>query len=161
MKPTELPTAVEVRELLEGMLGRDVEMTVVGEKVSPESPGCVVGEYIDVMGKVHAVVAAELDIAAYMGAAIALIPAGGAEASIEDGFLSSNLRENFSEVLNVMASLFNKDDSIHLKLDTVADQAQAPISGAAERLMSGFGPALCMNTEVKGYGKGLVSVLLS
>ena len=160
MNQTQLPTAVEVREILEGMLGRDIDMAIVGEKVAPNSPGCLVGEYIDAFGKVHAVIAADLDIAAYMGAAIALIPAGGAEASIEDGFLSDNLRDNTAEVLNVLASMFNKEGSIHLKLGNVIDQAQNPISGIAERLMSGFGPALCMKTEVKGYGKGLLCVLL-
>lgn len=160
MKNTELPTAVEVRELLEGMLGRDIEMAIVGDKVTPDSPGCVVGEYVDVMGKVHAVIAADLNTAAYMGAAIALVPAGGAEASVEDGFLSDTLRENFGEVLNVMGSLFNKDDSIHLKLEGVFDSAQVAVPSTAARLMSGFGPSLSTNTEVKGYGKGLLSVLL-
>lgn len=160
MNPTELPTAVEVRELLEGMLGRDVDMGMTGDKVAPDSLGCIAGEYIDSFGKVHAVIAADLNIAAYMGAAIALVPAGGAEASIEDGFLSDTLRDNTAEVLNVMASMFNKDGHIHLKLGAVMDQAQAPIGGTAERLMSGFGPALCMNTEIKGYGRGLLCVLL-
>ena len=160
MKDTELPTAVEVRELLEGMLGRDIEMNIVGDKVAPDSPGCVVGEYTDVMGKVHAVIAADLSTAAHMGAAIALVPAGGAEASIEDGFLSETLRENFGEVLNVMASLFNKDDHVHLKLDGVYDAAQVAIPSTAARLMSGYGPSLSTNTEIKGYGTGLLSVLL-
>lgn len=159
MKDTELPTAVEVRELLEGMLGRDVEMALVGDKVAPAG-GCLVGEYVDVLGNVKAVVAADLALACYVGAAIALIPAGGAEASVEEGYLSATLRENAAEILNVMASLFNKDDHVHLKLAAVCDAAQAPIAGTAQRLMTGFGPSLCATTEVKGYGSGLLSILL-
>jgi hypothetical protein len=45
----------------------------------------------------------DLPLAAYAGAALGLIPSGGAQACIEDKELSANMGENVTEVCNIVA----------------------------------------------------------
>ena len=79
---TELPSSKEIRDLIMGVVGRDVDFTIEGEALTPNNcyGGIIVGEYFnDVLGSL-ALIAMDLPLAAYVGAALALIPPGGAEA---------------------------------------------------------------------------------
>ena len=44
------------------------------------------------------------------------MPAGGAEAAIEDGELPASIADNFTEVLNILSALFNTSGAPHLRL---------------------------------------------
>ena len=111
---TELPPAKDVRDLLEGLLGRDADFSD-GTRVGTADVG-IVAVYVDDALRMRALVGMDLPMAASAGAAIGLVPAGGAQAAVEDGELYPNLRDNVAEVLNVMAALFNVGDAPHLKL---------------------------------------------
>ncbi|NHA00575.1 hypothetical protein G5V59_12575 [Nocardioides sp. W3-2-3] len=63
----------------------------------------------------RALIACDLTFSAHAGAAIGLVPVGGAEAAIEDGKLTDTLAENLYEVLNIAASMFNVVGADHLK----------------------------------------------
>jgi hypothetical protein len=101
--PAELPPPKAVRDLLEGMLGRDIEVTT-GGRVSPKDCGAL-AIYATDRHRTTAVVTIDLPLAAYIGAAVGLIPVGGAEVALEDGALTPMLLENLTEVLNVFASV--------------------------------------------------------
>jgi len=156
---TPLPTAKGVRDLLEGMLGREVDVTTGGAMVDPKADaGAQVAVYVDRHLGLRALILADLPLAARAGAAIALVPAGGAEASIEDGALSPALYDNAYEILNVMASLFNAEGAPHVKLDTCyAPGAALPADVAAWVLA--YVRRLDLDVDVKGYGPGRLSVL--
>ncbi|NTW41282.1 MAG: hypothetical protein HGA44_15650, partial [Cellulomonadaceae bacterium] len=112
-----LPMALEMRELLEGLLGRDVDATVGTPAVDTMAPGgAMVGAYVDDMLKLRALIVADVALAAYAGAAIALVPATAARAAVEDEKLTPNLYDNFAEILNVAASVFNHDGAPHVRL---------------------------------------------
>ncbi len=83
---TPLPTAVETRELIEGLLGRDVEVTVGAVAVNPTAPGgALVGSFVDDTLGLRALVIMDLALAAHAGAAIGLVPAHTARVAVEDG----------------------------------------------------------------------------
>jgi hypothetical protein len=75
-----------------------------------------------------AVIGLELSLAAYAGAALGLMPAGGAQDCIEDGMPSPVLAENVTELCNVLTSLLNREGSPYLKLYKVYPAPEQPPS---------------------------------
>ncbi|GAA2726590.1 hypothetical protein [Cellulomonas aerilata] len=154
-----LPGAKDVRDLLEGMLGREVDVRTGGAMVNPGAEGgAQIGAYVDKLGALRALVVADLPLAARAGAAIALVPAGGADVAIEESRLSQALFENAYEVLNVMASLFNVGDAPHVKLDGCWAPGEAVPADVAQWVLS-YVRRLDLDVDVKGYGPGKLSVL--
>ena len=108
----------------------------------------------------EAVIALDKPLAATLGAAIALIPPATAEEAVGAGPLPQNLLENTSEVLNVMSSLFNAEGAPHLRLETVYDSGAAPLPADVAHWLRSYGPRLDLAVDVRGYGTGLLGVLL-
>jgi hypothetical protein len=155
---TDLPALLKVRNLLEGMVGRDVEVGP-GTPVSPSDCHALAIYVTDAL-RMSAVVTTDLALAAYLGSAVALIPRGGAEAAIEDGELSPTLLDNVGEILNVFASCLNENSDDHHRLYGVhPNAASAPTDAAA--LAASLGHRLDLDVTVKGYGTGQLSCVLS
>lgn len=159
-RQTPLPAALEVRELLEGLLGRDVEAVVGTGAVDPhQHPGAVVGAYVDDALQLRALTVMDMPLAAWAGAAIALVPAATAASCVDDGLITPALFENTAEILNVAASLFNHDGCPHLRLyETYAPREALP--GDIAKWVLAFVRRLDMELTVSGYGTGRMSVLV-
>ena len=161
MNTTPLPALKDIRDILAMIMGRDCELTLAEESVTPATqPGVVVGVYVSQFLRAEAVIAFDKHLAATLGAAIALIPAATAQQAVGAGPLPENLLENTSEVLNVMSSLFNVDEAPHLRLETVHDSGDGPLPGDVLTRLRSYGPRLDLNVEVQGYGGGLLGVVL-
>jgi hypothetical protein len=159
LRPTPVPTAFEVRELFEGLLGRTVEWTAMSGVVDPMD-GASVGAYINDFGVVKAVVLCDIAMTARAGSAIALLPAMGAEAAIKDGMVTAAQFDNLAEILNVAASMFNKPNASHLRLDTVyAPRETLPADVSKWALV----PASRIDgiLTIQGYGEGRISVVVT
>ncbi|WP_263117830.1 hypothetical protein [Cellulomonas sp. RIT-PI-Y] len=157
---TPLPAALEVRELWEGLVGRDVSVTTAGPMVDPVlNGGAQVGVYVDRAMQLSALVLFDLPLAARMGAAIALVPQAAAETAVTEEQLPGSLSENSAEILNVMAALFNVGDAPHLKLDTVYNPRE-PLPADVARWVLAYVRRLDLEVEVAGYGRGTASVLV-
>lgn len=160
MSDTPLPSAQEVRELIEGLLGRDVQVLTGGRIVDPAEPGgAMVGSYVDRLLRLRALVVLDLALAARVGAAIGLVPNRVSEADVADLELSDALADNAAEVLNVTASLFNAEDAPHLRLDGVTQPGQ-PLPHDVARWVKAYVPRLDLTVDIAGYGEGAISVLL-
>ena len=159
-RPTPLPAALEVRELLEGLLGRDVDGNVGTAIVNPhERPGAVVGVYVDDMLKLRSLIVVDMPLTAYLGASIALMPAATANSAIEAGLLTPVLYDNAREILNIAASLFNHDGCPHVRLY----EAYAPnevLPPDVNKWVTAYVARLDMELTVSGYGSGYASVLV-
>ncbi len=157
-KPTPVPTAFEVRELFEGMLGRDIEWADA-KKVDPLD-GAACATYVDDFGNVKAIALADIPLIARAGSAIALMPQNGAESAIASGLVSPPQFDNMAEILNVAASLFNKKDTTHLKLrETFAPRETLP--GEVNDLALQEGSRLDGSVAILGYGDGRISVVVA
>jgi hypothetical protein len=153
-----LPDPKSIKELFEGMLGRDVEVAL-GEPVAA-SACAALGVFHTDPGRLSAVVLTDLPLAAFLGASIALIPVGGAEASIEDGVLATNLAENVAELFNVFASVLNDNSDEHQRLvSTSPGLLGAPADVAA--LAAQPANRLDLAVTVAKYGSGRWSVVLA
>src|SRR5437773_934901 len=112
--PHVLPAPIAIRNLMEDLLGRDVS-------VKPGDPFTTTAHtltaiYVDDNLRMACVIGLDLPLAAYSGAALGLMPAGGAQDCIEDKALSPVLAENVSELCNILTGLLNRDGAPHVRL---------------------------------------------
>ena len=152
-----LPHRKQIKDLFEGLLGRDI---AIGDSapVVFETPRPVVATYVDDTHRLTTVVVMDQALAAYAGAALALVPKGAAEDAIDDKMLPPNLFENSSEILNVLAAPIGDASGVHQRLDatfapsdTVPPQVQA--YGAT------LGAREDVEVDIAGYGRGSLSVV--
>lgn len=155
---TELPTAKDVRDLLEGLLGKDTDFSD-GARLT-DATAAMVGVYVDDQLGLRALVAMDIGLAGSVGAAIGLMPPGGVEDSIEDGELLPVQGDNAAEVLNVMAALFNVGDAPHLRLYGHYGPKTAPPDDVVPRLAA-LGGRVDWKVGLKGYPGGQLSVVLT
>lgn len=154
----ELPPPKAIKDLLEGLLGRDVEVGI-GDPVA-NADAAVLAVYVTDALKMSAVVTVDLPLAAYLGTSIAVIPPGGAEAAIEDGELSPAIFDNVGEVLNVFAATLNEYNSDHTRLyGTHHGQNDSPAD--ALLLSATQGNRLDLTISVAKYGTGHLSCILT
>jgi hypothetical protein len=154
-----LPAAKDVRDMLSGLVGKEVAVSP-GAPVTPEPNRPVtVAIYTAPDMSVNALCVMDLGASAYTSAALALLPPGGAQDAVqEDKELSPMLLEALHEVVNVLSALFNTPGAPHSKLDKlVADGEDIP--GDVVGMLTGFN-RLDLVLEVPGYGKGGLSLVL-
>jgi hypothetical protein len=154
-----LPAAKDVRDMLSGLVGKEVAVSP-GAPVTPEPNRPVtVAIYTAPDMSVNALCVMDLGASAYTAAALALLPPGGAQDAVqEDKELSPMLLEALHEVVNVLSALFNTPGAPHSKLNKlVADGEEIP--GDVAGMLAGFN-RLDLALEVPGYGKGGLSLVL-
>ena len=159
MSVTLLPAAKDVRDLLTGLVGKPVTVSP-GAPVTPEPNRPVtVAIYTAPDMSVNALCVMDLGASAYTGAALALLPPGGAQDAVEeDGELTSMLTEALHEVVNVLSALFNVPGAPHSKLYKLyapGDDLPGDIAGS----LADFN-RLDLAIDVPGYGKGGLSLVI-
>ncbi|WP_296602027.1 hypothetical protein [Nocardioides sp.] len=152
-----LPDRKLIKDVFEGLLGRDVAVGD-GTPISLDAPRPVVATYIDPHHQLAFLAVMDLPLAAYAGAALALIPKGGAEAAIEDGVLPDNLFENVSEILNVLAAPIGEASGVHQRLSTTLAPAD-PLPPHIASCAATVGAREDVTLEVAGYGSGTLSIV--
>ena len=154
-----LPAAKDVRDMLSGLVGKEVAVSP-GAPVTPEPNRPVtVAIYTAPDMSVNALCVMDLGASAYTSAALALLPPGGAQDAVqEDKELSPMLLEALHEVVNVLSALFNTPGAPHSKLNKlVADGEEIP--GDIVGMLANFN-RIDLTVEVPGYGKGGLSLVL-
>ncbi|MBU2694764.1 hypothetical protein CCO04_06680 [Pimelobacter sp. 30-1] len=154
-----LPLTKQVRDLLTELLGREVTL----EPTAPYAPGpdtpASVAVYVDDSLRIRALIVGDLAFSAHAGAAIGLVPVGGAVAALEDGKLTDTLSENLYEVLNIAASTFNVAGAEHLRLHAL-HPAGPPLDPQLRISTLTLGRREDLKVSIAGYGDGLLSVVL-
>ena len=140
--------------MLEGLLGRSVDVLDGQPMQAADLARSVRAVYIDDAHQMSAVVGLDLPLAANIGAALGLVPPGGAKACVEDKELSPMLAENVSEVCNVLTTVLNREGNPHLRLLQVFLPGQDAPSDAMGQLLA-LGCRLDLNVNVAGYGTGV------
>jgi hypothetical protein len=157
VESSRLPGRAAVRSLVEDLLGRPVELSD-GNPVTAHRPSAV-GVYVNDSLGLAAVIVVDLAGAARLGGALGMLPVGGVEDAIDDGVLSSMLRDNCYEVLNVLAATFNVAGAPHVRLyEMYSPDASLPADVAA--LTARTGDRLDVVLSVAGYGDAGVSVVV-
>lgn len=157
-RPVPVPHPQQVRDLLVELLGRDV-VVGLGDPVlpGPQLPAAV-AIYVTDRTATGALCVCDVALAAGLGAALALIPARTAADAATTGILPTNLAENFYEVVNILASVFNQDEaSPKLRLWAVhgpGETLPADVAAHAGQLAR----RLDLDVAIAGYGSGRLSI---
>ena len=154
-----LPAAKDVREMLEGLVGRNVVVSP-GAPVTPAPDRPVsVAVYVAPDMSVNALCLMDLAASAYTAGGLALLPPGGCQDAVEeDGELTGMMVEALHEVVNVLSALFNTPGAPHSKLYKLyapGDDVPGDLAG----MLAGFN-RIDLAVEIQGYGKGGLSLVL-
>jgi hypothetical protein len=155
-----LPVPKEVRDLLEDLLGRTVEVSPADPLRAADIPKTLVALYVDDSLHLAGIIGLDFPLAVHAGAAIGLVPVGGAEACIEDREISKVIAENAVEVCNVLGSLLNRPGAPHLKMYQTFLPGVAPPADAGSHLLA-LGRRMDLAVDIGGYGGGKLSIALA
>ncbi|GAA0742800.1 hypothetical protein Drose_31715 [Dactylosporangium roseum] len=155
-----LPVPKAVKDLFDDLLGRPVTVSPADPLRAADIPRTLVALYTDERLHLNAVIGMDFKLTAYAGAAIGLIPPGGAEACIEDNEISKMIGENATEVCNILAGLINREGAPRLKLHQTFLPGETPPADAVNWLLA-LGRRLDLKVEVSGYGAGNIAIALA
>lgn len=154
-----LPPTMAVRDMLLDMLGRDVT-------VAPSEPWAptlrdlgAVAVYVDDGCRLRALITCNLELSVALSASIALIPAKMAANSVENGRLTQDMAENLNEVLNILAVLFNRPNTPHVRLYALHLPGEPPPADLSAHLRA-LGKREDLHIDVAGYGGGRLSLVI-
>ena len=111
-----MPAPESVRDFFGDLLGKGVSADKRAELDLDEEHVWMSGVFVEDDGAVGGACIADLELASYAGAALAMIPKPVAEESIAAGALAEGLDENFYEVANILTALLNGPSVPHLKI---------------------------------------------
>jgi len=154
---TPLPSRHAVRTLIEGLVGRDVE--VRDGDVIASKPSNVVAAYVTDKLQVAVVIVADIECAARLGGALGMLPRGGVDDAIKELDLSGLLRDNAYEVLNVLSAVFNVGEAPHVRLY----EMYGPMGGVPSDVLALsqlFGSRMDLELSIAGYGEGHLSIVV-
>ena len=154
-----LPAPKDVRDMLTGLIGKPVGVNP-GAPVTPTADKPVsVAVYVDPHMAINAICVMDLGASAYTGAALALLPPGGAQDAVEeDGELSGLMVEALHEVVSVLSALFNTAGAPHSKLHKLYAPGD-DLPGDIEGMLANFN-RIDLAVDIQGYGKGALSLVL-
>ncbi len=153
-----LPAPKDVRDMLAGLVGRNVTVTP-GAPVTPGPDRPVaVAVYVAPDMSVNALCLMDLGAAAYTAGGLALLPPGGCQDAVEEGELSDMLVEALHEVVNVLSALFNVAGAPHSKLHKLYAPGEE-VAGDLAGMLAGFN-RIDLGVDVQGYGKGSLSLVV-
>ena len=156
-----LPSVSHIAKQLKGLLGT----TVIAKDCppgllhgNPQVP-TFTGMYATDRGEVSVVAICSLPLAAATGACLGLIPGAQAEEWITTGKVNPNGMENFNEILNVLAGVFNETrPNRHVRLQTILQPGQMPAKPDIRALVGGRGPSVDMIIEIERYPTGKLTL---
>ncbi len=153
-----IPTDDDIAELLEGLLGRSVGCAwTPGTHPLPDSGRVAV--YSDDAERPVAVAVADTPFICRSGGALVMVPTKGVEDAIAADEIPEQLGENFAEVVNIMASLLNSDDTPHVRLTQIHDRHATPSDARASTIVSEPAKRRVFDVNIEDYGRGRIVFL--
>lgn len=155
------PTAGSLAKLFKGLLGQNVTVREVDDKLVHGRPTVptYAGLYVTAGTVVCAAAICSLPLAAATGACLGLIPAGQADEWIAARRIPADGMENFCEILNVLAGAFNEAyPGRHVRLRTVLQPGQMPPQVDIRQLLDGTVPGINTAVHVERYPAGLLTL---
>jgi hypothetical protein len=155
-----LPPEKLVKDVLDGMLGRETTLKHSDTRLSPiDAVGGMVAAYCDDAGKVRAIAGWSVAAGAYVGGCLGLIPPATTEEMVTERYLNEDVAENLGEVCNVLAGTFEQAGSPHVRLlKTYQPSAKTPPDMAI--FLYQHVERIDFDIEVPTYGTGKMAVVI-
>ncbi len=152
-----LPNDSETLGVLSMLYGDDIKVANDEESLAMEDSK-LYGLYVDSEGVPVGVCLCDTHFAAYAGAALSMLPPGGAEDAAESGDISATMKENVYEVMNICSRLLMSDDTPHLKLENMYNDVAELSEEAVEMIKAAEGGSH-FGIDIPNYGKGRLSLV--
>lgn len=152
-----LPNDKETLGVLSMLYGDDIKVCKDDESLAVENSK-LYGLYVDSEEKPVAVCLCDTNFAAYAGAALSMLPPGGAEDAAESGDISATMKENVYEVMNICSRLLMSDKTPHLKLVNMYSDL-GELSDDAVAMMKNAQAGSHFDIDIPNYGKGRLSLV--
>ena len=147
------PSADHVSEMLGMLYDGDVDPI----EVKDVGDAAYVATFVNPEGEVVAACLSDAGMTIFSGAALSMLPPGGAKDMVSDKEFTKSVLDNFYEVMNICSRLLMSNSTPHLKLAEVI-----PMSTAAQSLGSlSNAVSICYELGIPKYGKGRVQFLVS
>jgi hypothetical protein len=149
-----LPPPADLEKLLSGLLMRAVKI----KKAPGEGPGtpCAVAVYRTDDPVQELAVVCDISLAASLAAALSVVPPGVVKECVAAGGLDESLRDNFAEVMNVLARFVSTGAGRRFALAGVT----CPPEAATPQVMdaaAGSDERREMSAEISGYSAGRIA----
>jgi hypothetical protein len=156
-----VPQQEEVKKVLSSLFGKPVVVSRSAVLVRPPDEPFTAALFTHQTGKVGAVAIADLPLTAYAGAGLTMFPSAAAENQIECGAVDEMVFENFREIMNVCAGLFNAPTAVHVKLTQLLRLPREKLAPEVEAFVKKPGARLDLTIQIPNYGSGRLSFLLA
>ena len=153
-----LPSPKDIRDVLADLLGRDVDVAPCDPVVPAPDRPATLAVFVDDALATTCVGVMDLPLSAWVGAAIGLVPFGGAQGCVEDGELTPMVRDNLYEVLNVLSSTLNRPGASHQKLYAMHEPGSLPPADVMSWAKVVVG-RIDLSVSVAGYGSGALGLV--
>lgn len=148
-----LPHPDAIGRLLRDLLGRPVTAKQSSQTaLTSPSVHCT---YLTDDGQLNAVGLLEFKLAAFMGAAMTMIPVRVAEQAIKSNQLDPTLLDNVREVMNVGSQWLMPAQAPHVVL---GETHVGPLPNALATLIKTAPRALVVDLDIQGYGSGRLAL---
>jgi hypothetical protein len=150
-----LPTPKLVKDLFEELLDRDVTVGPADPPRSGDLHRMVTAVYVDSALHLKALASMEVGLAAYTGAALGLVPAGGVRELLEKGTLPTTLVHNVERIFEKLIGFMGEPK---LRLYQTFSPGQVVPGDVTGHLLS-LGKRRDFTLTLQGYGKGRLSLV--
>ncbi len=145
-----MPRAEDVKNTFVTLFGDGVEVA----DHDGEADSTHLAVFIDDDDAPVTAIAVDLPFTAYLGAALTMIPKGGADDAIAEGEVSEMMVANVQEIMNICSRWFMDNSTPHLRLDSVYPVKTVPES--AMDLYDG-GDQVSFTVHIPEYGAGTIT----
>lgn len=153
-----VPNDETVGGMLTDLLGREVKCTwTPGTHELPREGQVAV--YSDDDEVAVAVAIADAGFICRTGGALVMVPSKGVNEAADSGEIPESLHENFAEVVNIMASLLNSDETPHVRLTAVVPRGEVEAHPEALAIMDAPAKRRVFDIHVDSYGRGRIVML--
>ncbi len=153
------PKPDEIRRIITDLLGREVTVVSGDEQVPERDTPAVVADYIADDGTIAAICMTDLRLSNALGAALTMVPPAQVDDMVKKLVIDEQNLENLSEIVNVMASLFNSSDCEHLKWNA-AHTLPGELPAETSTLLKTPRARRDYDVTLDEYGSGKLSVLV-
>ncbi len=150
MSKSRLPAPDGLALTLRSLFGRAVTVKVLPVLVAPVASSLTASYELD-DGTVGGACILDVQLAASLGAALALMPPAVAAEAVRRGALDAALMENVHEVLNICTGLFEGGDAPHVRLGAVGTGA---VPAAVQAMLKVPRNTVTIEVTVQGYPPG-------
>lgn len=147
---------VSLQNVLRGLFDRPIQLTPAPKLEISLAKPTIIAVYAGSADEVVGLLVCSVTAAAYLGAALSLLPKPVAEDAIKRGSLDDVLLENFREVANICTSLFAEYIGARARMQTVLNKVTAVPPAYKEFLSSPHRADVSL--DVPNYGPGVVSM---